>query len=186
MGGSRVQRPSRKGSVREARLHFDSAVNRHVTSPAALPTERAPDCDRLRLFGMGVADLQQFAGVAAASASSLASGVYTRDVLDCRVRPHRVTWWALSLLNAAIAASYHAAGASNTIWLPLEFAVSALAVAVLSLRYGDGFWRFSDTCILVGALLGITFWWLMRSAPWALAVFIAVDFLALLPTMIKV
>lgn len=130
-------------------------------------------------------DPHTFAGLAAAALSLSAGVVYIIDIVSGRAQPHRATWWILGILNCAIAASYYAAGAFTTLWLPLEFGVSFLVVAFLSVKYGEGEWRRVDTYLLSGAVVGVIVWWLSRSAPLALALFTIVDLVGLAPTIRK-
>jgi hypothetical protein len=128
---------------------------------------------------------QVLLGALAAFVSFIAGFVYIVDILRGRAKPHRVTWWVLGLLNCAIAASYYASGATTTILLPLEFGISFLIIGVLSIKLGEGQWQSVDSYCIVGAIAGIALWWFTRSAPFALGVFVAIDLLALIPTMIK-
>lgn len=131
------------------------------------------------------AEAQMAAGIAAAVLSFVAGVIYVIDVFRRRVRPHRVTWWILGVLNCAIAASYYWSGALATVWLPLEFGISFLLIGLLSIKYGDGKWQAIDGYCVAGSLVGVAAWWLTHSAPVALTLFTAVDFLALLPTILK-
>lgn len=131
------------------------------------------------------AETQLLAGIAAALLSFCAGVIYVIDILRGRARPHRVTWWVLGVLNCVIAASYYSSGALTTVWLPLEFGISFLVIGLLSIRYGDGEWRTIDSSCLIGGLVGVVAWWFTRSAPFALALFTAVDFVGLAPTIVK-
>ncbi len=126
-----------------------------------------------------------FAGVVAGLLSLLAGLVYIFDIIRHRAQPHRGTWWVLGILNCGITLSYYSAGAFSTIWLPAEYAVTFLIVAVLSIKYGEGRWRALDTYCLIGGMVAALGWWLTRSASVGLALFTLADFLGLAPTISK-
>ena len=124
--------------------------------------------------------------MAAALMSAAAFIAYLYSILTGHTQPNRVTWWVLGLLNAGIAASYYAAGARSTIWLPIEFSVSFLVIGLLSIKYGEGGWTRLDLGCLLGAVLALGAWWLFRSSELGLALLTAVDLLGLMPTIAKV
>lgn len=125
-------------------------------------------------------------GMAAALMSAAAFVAYLYSILIGRTQPSRVTWWVHGFLNAGIAASYYAAGARSTIWLPVEFSVSFLAIGLLSIKYGEGGWTRLDGGCLLGAVVGLGAWWLFRSSELGLVLLTIVDLLGLTPTFAKV
>jgi hypothetical protein len=124
-------------------------------------------------------------GLGSGALSLAAIGVYLLDILRGGTRPSRSTWWVFALLNLTIVATYYAAGARETVWLPASYGVGFLAVAVLSLRYGEAAWTTLDTLCLGGAVLGLVAWLALGSATAALAVLVAVDAVGMGPTLLK-
>ncbi|HWP61566.1 MAG TPA: hypothetical protein VN495_03110 [Candidatus Paceibacterota bacterium] len=126
-------------------------------------------------------------GIAAGALELLSLPIYVGTILRGKTRPDRVTWWILSLVSAMVAASYFAAGARQTVWLPASFALCMLIVAVLSLRYGEGAARLSaiDTISLLGALLSAVLWVIVQSPLVALLLLVFTEFIGLIPTIHK-
>lgn len=128
---------------------------------------------------------QSVCGIAAAVVSTVAGALYVRDIVRGRTKPSRVSWWVLAYVNLALAASYYASGARETIWLPADYALSFLVVAILSLKWGDDTRSWVDVPCAFGAAAGLVLWWATRSGPAGLAVFIAVELLGFVPTVVK-
>jgi hypothetical protein len=131
--------------------------------------------------------VQSVLGVAAGLIELLSLPLYVRSILHGRTRPDRVTWWILALVSAMLAASYYGAGARETIWLALAFTLCTLAVAVLSLKYGEGppTLGLIDRVSLAGALASALLWSLLNSSVVALFLSIATEFVGLVPTIDK-
>lgn len=129
--------------------------------------------------------LQAVFGIAAGLLSFVAYPIYIRDILRGETKPSKVTWWILALLNAALAASYYAAGARDTIWIPISYTIGFTVVAFLSLQYGEGNWEKSDWICLLGAVISLFVWWILQSAEIALYLIIITDFIGLAPTIYK-
>jgi hypothetical protein len=72
-------------------------------------------------------------------------------------------------------------------WLPLVYTLCFVITGVLSIKYGDGPVTLSllDRVSVLGALLAGLVWWFFNSPILALYMNIAVDFIALLPTIYK-
>lgn len=128
---------------------------------------------------------QAIFGIVAGILSFFAYPVYIRDILRGETKPSKVTWWILALLNAALAASYYASGARDTIWIPISYTVGFSVIAFLSLKYGEGSWQRSDWICLGGAVVSLVLWWLLNSAQIALYLIIITDFIGLAPTIYK-
>jgi hypothetical protein len=113
--------------------------------------------------------------------------IYLRAILRGTTRPNRVTWWILALVSGMIATSSYASGTRDAIWLPIEYAASFIAIGLLSIRYGDGAARLDtlDSVCLTGALASVAVWWAFDSPQTALYMNIAVDFIAIVPTIKK-
>lgn len=129
--------------------------------------------------------LQALFGIAAGVLSFAAYPVYILDIFRGKTKPSKTTWWILALLNMALAASYYASGARDTIWIPVSYSIGFLTIAFLSLRYGAGSWGRMDIVCLVGAVVSIALWFLLGSAEIALYLIILTDLLGLAPTIYK-
>lgn len=129
--------------------------------------------------------VQSYCGFAAGVLSVGAIGVYLVDIVRGGTRPSKVTWWVLALLNGALAASYFATGARETVWLPASYAFGFLIVAGFSVRHGEGTWLPLDWLCFGGALIGVAAWELLRSPTIALALLVLVDLLGMAPTFVK-
>lgn len=134
---------------------------------------------------MDGASHQLLAGLAAPVFSLVSCLLYLVDIVRGRTRPSRVSWWVMALVNAALAASYYASGARETVWLPAFYAASFAMIGAFSLRWGYGSWTRIDGFCLAGAVAGLLVWWVTRSAPSALALLIAVESVGFVPTVIK-
>lgn len=117
---------------------------------------------------------------------SLAAFVpYIVAIVKGETRPNRATWWIWTTNGLILGASYYASGAENTAWVPVSYIVGPLVTAVLALRYGEGGWTPFDRSCLLGAALGLLFWWMFNSSIVALVTTLLVDFAGALPTIRK-
>jgi hypothetical protein len=126
----------------------------------------------------------QFAGQMAGVITLLAFAPYIISMVRGHTKPNRATWWILVIVGVMLAASYRSVGAKNTIWVPVSFVVGPLAIALLSLKYGEGGWSKFDRYCVLGALIASAFW-LFQGALAALLINLATDWLGLMPTVRK-
>lgn len=127
-----------------------------------------------------------FWGLLATVLSGVAIILYTRSMMKGGgSRPSRMTWFILAALSSISAWSYFHLGATYTFGAALMAAVGSITVAVLSLKYGHGGWQTIDKLTLAGVAITALIWWLTGSAFAALASALAIDFLALVPTIAK-
>lgn len=130
-------------------------------------------------------DVHQILGILAGLLQFSALPIYVRDIVRGGTKPSRVTWWVLAFLNFMLAASYFAVGARATIWIPVAYAIGFLIIALLSLKYGEGTWTRFDLVCVSGAVAAGAVWWFANLPVLALYLIIVIDFLGLLPTIIK-
>ncbi len=130
-------------------------------------------------------ELQEFAGFAAGFLSVICVVPYIVSTIKGKTKPHRVTWWVLTIMSLLFTANHFSIGGNNTIWLPLCTAIGQLAVAILSVRYGEGGWRFLDRICIVGICISLAAWQLLHSPLLSLGFCLAADLIAYLPTMRK-
>jgi hypothetical protein len=126
-----------------------------------------------------------FLGVTAGALGLAANPLYVVAMVRGSTKPSKVTWWVLAALHLFLAASYYAAGARETIWLPVAYAISFLLVAVLSVRYGESGWRTTDTISLLGLSASGAAWCISRGPQMGLAIATCVEFFAIIPTIEK-
>ena len=117
---------------------------------------------------------------------SLAAFVpYIIAIVKGATKPNRATWWIWTINGLILLASYYASGAESTVWVAVGYFVGSLLTAVLALRYGEGGWSPFDRSCLLGAALGLLFWWMFNSSIVALVTTLFVDFAGALPTIRK-
>lgn len=117
---------------------------------------------------------------------SLAAFVpYIIAIVKGATKPNRATWWIWTTNGLILLASYYATGAESTVWVAVGYFVGSLLTAVLALRYGEGGWSPFDRSCLLGAALGLLFWWMFNSSIVALVTTLFVDFAGALPTIRK-
>ncbi len=111
--------------------------------------------------------------------------IYIHGIFRGSVRPNRATWWILALASTILAASYFAEGARNTMWVALAYVLGNLAIAILSVKYGDGEWSALDKLCLFAALASAALWVVLDEPFIALMVNIGIDFIGIVPTIYK-
>jgi hypothetical protein len=110
---------------------------------------------------------------------------YLVSIARGRTVPNRATWWIWTVVGTMLCASYYAAGARDSIWVPLGYVIGPLATALLALRYGEGGSSHFDRACLAGAAGALLLWWLSGSPLVGLVASIAVDAAGALPTLRK-
>lgn len=130
-----------------------------------------------------ISDSGFVAGKVAGLLCVLAFFPYIIAIIRGEIRPNRVSWWIWSALSALIAASYHSAGASNTLIVALIDVPCVLIIAILSIRYGErGKNPFNGYCV-AGAIMGIGMWALSGSPSVTLSFLLFSDLMASMPTI---
>lgn len=131
--------------------------------------------------------LQEFFGIGAGIVELVALPLYIRSILKGGTKPDRVTWWVLTLVSGLLTASYFEVGAEQTIWLPLAFTIGMFLTALLSIKYGEGKLTLNttDRISLIGAIVSLAVWSLLKSPITALYLIILTEFIGLYPTIQK-
>jgi hypothetical protein len=124
-------------------------------------------------------------GIAAGTLSFVAYPIYIAEILRGNTKPSAVTWWILALSNVMLAGSYFASGARDTMWIPVSYSCGFLAVAVLSLKYGEGGWTTLDKLCLCGAMGSVLPWYFFNSPQITLLCIVMVECFGLVPTIRK-
>ncbi|OGG79174.1 hypothetical protein A3A39_03590 [Candidatus Kaiserbacteria bacterium RIFCSPLOWO2_01_FULL_54_13] len=73
-------------------------------------------------------------------------------------KPNRATWFIWTFVGSVILPSYHYSGADETIWVPAALTAGPFAVALLSLKWGEGGWTRFDQVCLAGACISVGGW----------------------------
>jgi len=130
--------------------------------------------------------LKEIFGIFAGGISLLAYVFYIVAILKKTTKPSRSSWWIWTLIGLVIVLSYHAVGATYTIWVPVSFFIGPLIIAILSIWHGEGTGLETlDKVCLLGSIIGILLWVLFDSAEIALFINIFVDLLGYIPTLKK-
>lgn len=110
---------------------------------------------------------------------------YLWSIFSGSVKPERTTWgiWTLILLLSVV--SYHAEGASDSLWFLLGDLVITGLIFVASLWRGKGGYDRLDIACVVIALLGL-FVWMVTNNPLAQLIGVmTADVIAMIPTVAK-
>lgn len=111
--------------------------------------------------------------------------LYYISIVQGRSRPNRVTWIILTVVGILILASYYASGARNTLWIPVAYTIGPLIAALLALKYGEGGATRLDIFCLIGCGVSVILWILTDSPLLTLLINIGIDFLGIVPTLVK-
>ncbi|MGA7935137.1 MAG: hypothetical protein WCA35_16435 [Kovacikia sp.] len=132
-----------------------------------------------------MANWQAIIGIVAGLIGLLGFVPYIITAFQGKTRPNRASWWIWGILGVVLGISYYCSGASNSIWVPVCFAISQLVIAIISLRHGEGGWNRLDRMCLLGVGVSLMMWWLFNSPLAALLFTLLIDFLGALPTIKK-
>jgi hypothetical protein len=130
-------------------------------------------------------DWKTIAGVCAGVFSLLGFIPYIVTICQGKTSPNRASWSIWASLGIILAVSNYSAGATDTMWLLVAYAVCQITIALLSFKYGEGGWNTFDLTCLLGAFISIALWQLFDSPLLAITVSIAIDSLGALPTIKK-
>lgn len=138
-------------------------------------------------------DYYSILGLVAGVLSFVAYAMYCVAILRGTTKPSRSTWWVLTLIGSMILVSYWIGGARETIWVPLSYVIGPLAIALLSIKFGEGegwskldkiCFSLSATSIVLWAILAY-FLGIEESSLIILVINLAADFIGLIPTITK-
>lgn len=110
---------------------------------------------------------------------------YLSDTIRGKIKPHRVSWGVIFLLNAIGFANQYAAGARNSLWLFGAAVLMTGAIFVASLKNGVGGKTKLDIFSLVTSLIGVLLWQAFDSPILSVLANVVVAIVALLPTFAK-
>jgi hypothetical protein len=124
-------------------------------------------------------------GIIAGIISTIAFVPYIISMVRGKTTPNKATWAIWAVLGVIIAASYYAAGARETAYVPFGYAIGILAVSALSFKYGEEGWTALDKWCLAGAGAGLALWALTSEPLFALYLTTMVDAIGGIPTIKK-
>lgn len=124
-------------------------------------------------------------GVLAGFFSFSAYVLYIKSILEGKTKPSRTTWSIFAGVAIVLATSYKASGAESTMWVAISEVFGICAIALLSLKYGDGGREKTDIICLAGTVVSIVLWWWFNSPTVGLVASLTVDSLAIYPTIEK-
>ncbi len=110
---------------------------------------------------------------------------YFTQTLNGQVRPNRATWLIWTILGVLIFASYKSVGAENTIWVAIAGAIGPFAILILAFWRGEGGISKLDIACLASAFMGLVGWYFTANAFVGLVLFLVVDGMGAIPTVIK-
>ena len=118
---------------------------------------------------------------------------YFISILFKKTRPHRVTWWILTIVAFVIAVSNDmSANDPDTRWFAWVLFIGQFAVALLSIPFGVGGWKVEDkkqlkdqNISIVGAAIGILFLFILEHPFLALIAGLVADYFGLRLTIKK-
>ena len=126
--------------------------------------------------------LFRYIGIASALVFIVGDAPYLLDTFKGKIKPHRITWGIISLLNAIGFANQYASGASNSLWLFGAGTVVTGLIFIGSLRSGVGGRTRTDIICLVIGLAGVVLWAIFKSPIYSIFANIIADIAALWPT----
>ena len=130
-------------------------------------------------------DLKAIFGLIAAIVSIFCYIPYIITTIKGKTRPNVATWLTWMILSIVVTASSFAAGAFNTLWVPLCGVLGQGTIAFLAIKLGKGNWSYFDIICLFCVGLGLALWLHFDSPMIALTMTLAVDLVGVLPTFKK-
>lgn len=110
---------------------------------------------------------------------------YLSDTIKAKIKPQRVTWGVVFLLNVIGLANQYVSGARNSLWLFAAAVIMTGAIFVASLKNGVGGHAKLDIFSLVLALTGVVLWQTFQSPMLSVLANVTVGLVAMVPTYVK-
>lgn len=115
----------------------------------------------------------------------LADVKYIREIFYGSVKPQRVTWGIVSLLNGIAVANQMASGGKDSVTVFIVLTALTGFIFLLSLKYGVGGTSRFDMAILTIALLGIVLWQVFDVPLYSILASAIVATAAMIPSILK-
>jgi hypothetical protein len=110
---------------------------------------------------------------------------YIRDIYKGRTKPHVYAWFIWTVLTGLTCVAQLQEGAAAGAWTTATTAVMSLIIFCLALKRGTHDITKSDTLCLIGALVAIGFWVILRQPLLTVLLATLIDVLAFAPTVRK-
>lgn len=110
---------------------------------------------------------------------------YIRDIFLNKTKPERASWLIWAILGSISFFSQFAKGASYSLLLTGAQAVGDFFIFLLAIKYGLGGLLKRDIVALVGAIVGLSLWYITKEAATALFIVIFIDAMGAVLTVIK-
>lgn len=110
---------------------------------------------------------------------------YIHSILKGRTKPERATWFIWNIITTLGLFSYYSVGGHDASWVIVAYVIATAVIAILSIKYGVGGWNKFDKLCIAACGLCLLIWMVSGSAVTALAMTIAIDAIAALPTVRK-
>ena len=126
--------------------------------------------------------LHDLFGIIAFIISAIAFIPYFISIFKGKTEPSTASWWTWTILALVATASSFAAGADwQVLILPAWLCLSQLAVAIVSIKYGDNHWDLRNKLCVAGAFVSIVLWIVTGNPLIALGLTILADLFASIP-----
>lgn len=110
---------------------------------------------------------------------------YIDDIFKSKTKPHRVSWLIFFILDLIFLINQYALHATNSLWLIYAWTSIAFLIFILSIKKGVGGFAKLDVLCLIGALIGLLFWALLKTPLISLYCNLIVSAIAFVPTIKK-
>lgn len=134
-------------------------------------------------------DYQKWFGISAGLISAGAFAPYIFSIIRGKTKPSIATWLTWTIVGLLTFISYiSASGWTNTVWVAIAYVILPGIVVCLAIVYPkkcDMRVSLVEMICLLGVLFGVCTWYVSMSAEIALAVFLAIDCLGTIPTIVK-
>jgi hypothetical protein len=110
---------------------------------------------------------------------------YFADIFRGRTKPHVFTWLGWGLVNTVVGTAQFVSGAGAGVLVTAMIGLTCYSVAILALFYGERNIVKSDWACLIGSIIAISLWALVRDPLIAVLIVCIADVLAFMPTFRK-
>lgn len=110
---------------------------------------------------------------------------YLLDTIHGKIKPQRITWGIVSLINGINFFNQMASGATNSLWLYGAGTLMTGAIFLAALKNGVGGFAKLDIFSLTASLLGIILWQALDSPWFSILINIGIALVSIIPTAVK-